>query len=59
MFVPEVAKQHDVFARPIAFGALVSARTTFWLDEKTRKHVEYFNELKISHKQNLLLQLSY
>ena len=26
VFVPEVAKQHDVFAGVIAFGVLVSAR---------------------------------
>ena len=29
MFVPEVAKQHDVFAREIPFGVLVSARASF------------------------------
>ena len=29
VFVPEVAKQHDVFAGAIAFGVLVSARASF------------------------------
>ena len=29
VFVPEVAKQHDVFACAIAFGVLVSARASF------------------------------
>ena len=29
VFVPEVAKQHDVFAGTIAFGVLVSARASF------------------------------
>ena len=33
-FVPEVAKQHDVFAGAIAFGVLVSARASFWLDNE-------------------------
>ena len=27
--VPEVAKQHDVFVRAIAFGVLVNARASF------------------------------
>ena len=34
VFVPEVAKQHDVFAGAIAFGVFVSARASFWLDKK-------------------------
>ena len=29
VFVPEVAKQHDVFVRAIASGVLVSARASF------------------------------
>ena len=29
VFVPEVAKQHDVFAGAIAVGVLVSARASF------------------------------
>ena len=29
VFVPEVAKQHDVFVRAIASGVLVSGRTSF------------------------------
>ena len=29
VFVPEVAKRHDVFAGAIAFGVLVSARASF------------------------------
>ena len=29
VFVPKVAKQHDVFAGVIAFGVLVSARARF------------------------------
>ena len=29
VFVPEVAKQHDVFSGAIAFGVLVSARASF------------------------------
>ncbi len=29
VFVPEVAKQHVIFARAIAFGVLVSARASF------------------------------
>ena len=29
VFVPEVAKQHDVFVRAIANGVLVSARASF------------------------------
>ena len=29
IFVPEVAKQHDVFVRTIATGVLVSARASF------------------------------
>ncbi len=37
VFVPEFAKQHDVFARAIAFGVLVSPRASFWLDEIIRK----------------------
>ena len=28
VFIPEVAKQHDVFAGVIAFGVLVSARAS-------------------------------
>ena len=44
VFVPEVAKQRDVFVRAIAFGALVSARARVWLDEITRKLVEHLNE---------------
>ena len=32
VFVAEVSKQHDVFAGAIAFGVLVSARASFWLD---------------------------
>ena len=41
---PEVAKQHDVFAGAIAFGVLVSARASFWLDKKIRKLFECFHE---------------
>ena len=37
VFVPEVAMQHDVFAGAIAFGVLVSARASFWLDKMIRK----------------------
>ncbi len=44
IFVPEVAKQHDVFVCAIAFGVLVSTRACFWLDEIIRKFVECFNE---------------
>ncbi len=44
IFVPDVAKQHDVFVRAIAFGVLVSARTGFWLDEIIRNLFERFNE---------------
>ena len=33
MFIPEVAKQHHVFAGTIAFGVLVSARASFGLDK--------------------------
>ena len=44
VFVPEVPKQHDVFAGAIAFGVLVSARNSFWLDKKIRKLFEYFYE---------------
>ena len=29
VFVPEVAKQHDVFVQAIASGVLVSTRTSF------------------------------
>ena len=29
VFVPEVAKQHDVFSGAIAFGVLVSAHASF------------------------------
>ena len=43
-FVPEVAKQHDVFAGAIAFGVLVSARASFWLDKKVRKLFECFHK---------------
>ena len=32
VFVHEVAKQHDVFVGAIAYGVLVSARASFWLD---------------------------
>ena len=44
VFVPEVAKQHDVFAGAIAFGVLVSARASFWLNKKIRKLLESFHE---------------
>ena len=44
VFVHEVAKQHDSFAGAIAFGVLVSARASFWLDKMIRKLFEYFNE---------------
>ena len=33
VFVPEDAKQHDVFVHAIASGVLVSARVSFSLDE--------------------------
>ncbi len=38
--VPEVAKQHDVFVRAIAFGVLVSARASFCSDEIIRKFMK-------------------
>ena len=44
VFVPEVAKQHDVLAGAIAFGVLVSARASFLLDKKIRKLFESFHE---------------
>ncbi len=44
VFVPEVAKQHDVFVRTIAFGVLVNTHASFWLDEIIRKFFECFNE---------------
>ncbi len=44
VFVPEVAKQHDVCVRAIAFGELVSAGASFWLDEIIQKFFECFNE---------------
>ena len=44
VFVPEVARQPDEFVRAIAFAVLVSARACFWLDEITRKLVEWLNE---------------
>ena len=36
VFFPEVAKQHDIFAGVIAFGVLMSAFASFWLDKKIR-----------------------
>ena len=42
--IPEVAKQHDVFAGAKAFGVLVSARASFWLDKKIRNLFECFQE---------------
>ena len=44
VFVPEVAKQHYVFAGAIVFGVFVSARASFWLDKKIRKLFECFHE---------------
>ena len=44
VFVPEVAKQHEVFGRAIDHGVLVSARASFRLDEIIRKLFECFNE---------------
>ena len=44
VFVPEVARQHDEFVRTIAFGVLVSARASLWLDEIIQELVEWFNE---------------
>ncbi len=34
----------DVSVSAIAFGVLVSSRASFWLDKKTRKFFECFNE---------------
>ena len=44
VFLPEVAKQHDVFADAIAFRVLVSACASFRLDNNIRKLFECFNE---------------
>ena len=44
VFVRQVAKQHDGFARAIAFGAFASSCARFWLDKMSRKLVESFNE---------------
>ncbi len=44
VFVPEVVKQHDVFICTMAFGVVVSARASFWLDEITWKFIECFNK---------------
>ena len=44
VFVPEVAKQHDVFAGATAFGVLESACASFWLDKKIWKLSECLHE---------------
>ena len=48
VFVPEVAKQHDLsllgYVGAIAFGVLVGARGSLWLDNKNRKLFDCFNE---------------
>ena len=55
MLVPEVAEQIDEFLRAIAFGALVSARASFWLDEILGNLSGA--STKISPKQNLFPSL--
>ena len=44
VFVPEVTKQHDVFAGAIALVVHVSVRANFWLDKKIPKLFECFHE---------------
>ena len=44
VFFPNVAMQHALFASAIAFGVLLSARASFWLDNNDRKLFECFNE---------------
>ena len=56
VFIPDVAKQHDEFVRAIAFGVLVSACTSFWLDEITRNSSSATT--KICQNQDLLSLLS-
>ena len=57
VFLPEVAKQHDIFAGAIAFGVLVNARVSIWLDKKIVKLLEFFK--KIFQNRYLFPRLGY
>lgn len=47
MLIPEIAKQHEVFACTITFGVLMSSHVSFWLYvlyKVGQNLFEYFNE---------------